>query len=80
MEEKSEGRHVIIPEPDHDHDQVKIIVQLLSAVLDLESLWPEGSNDFSNQLKQMKKTLEDVSNNELKGDDMMIDTSSKTKV
>ena len=80
MEETTEGRHVIIPEPDYDHDQVKIIVQLLSAVLDSESLWPEGSNDFSNQLKQMKKTLDDVSNNEIKGYDMMIDTSSKTKV
>ncbi len=78
MEEESEGRHVILPRPDHSNDQVKTIVRLLSAVLDSEQKWPDGKNDFFNHLEQMKIALDDLSFQDQQGEFMMIDTASKT--
>ena len=78
MEETSEGRHVITPETNNADDQVKTIVRLLSVVLNSEFQWPEGTNEFLNQLKEMKMALDDDSIKEQEGDNMMIDTSSKT--
>jgi hypothetical protein len=68
MEEiSSDGRQLMLTEPpaNHEIDKVKTLVQLLSAVIDTKSKWPEGTKELKDQLKQMKIALEDNSSNEI---------------